>query len=313
MLGASGRRRARRKSQFGSCVPAQQDVQASTVAVDEAQIIRLIGRVAPRRAFSRRPSTPPAQGLQRQGPPERPRGRGAPRRGARERRQGSRGRAGPAGPPAAPQVLIAGLGGIRPLVELLGDERKSAACREAAARTLWNLATNNDLKVSIAAAGAISPLVALMGGANASVGCKEAAAGCLRNLAVTAENAAAIVSAGGLAPLVALCRVGPGWNGGDAVAAAEAAARALWNLAYDDPGNQVAIARARVRRFLGSDRKHRRRTRARSARCWTSAGSACRRAAPRPPPARCGTSRATARRTRRPSRRSAASRRSRAC
>ena len=41
MLGASGRRRARRKSQFGSCVPAQQDVQASTVAVDEAQIIRL--------------------------------------------------------------------------------------------------------------------------------------------------------------------------------------------------------------------------------------------------------------------------------
>lgn len=50
MLGASGRRRARRKSQFGSCVPAQQDVQASTVAVDEAQIIRLIGRVAPRRA-----------------------------------------------------------------------------------------------------------------------------------------------------------------------------------------------------------------------------------------------------------------------
>ena len=139
-------------------------------------------------------------------------------------------------------MLIAGLGGIRPLVELLGDERKSAACREAAARTLWNLATNNDLKVSIAAAGAISPLVALMGGANASVGCKEAAAGCLRNLAVTAENAAAIVSAGGLAPLVALCRVGPGWNGGDAVAAAEAAARALWNLAYDDPSNQRAIA-----------------------------------------------------------------------
>ena len=89
MLGASGRRRARRKSQFGSCVPAQQDVQASTVAVDEAQIIRLIGRVAPRRAFFCRPSTPPAQGLQRQGPPERPRGRGAPGRRARERRQGS--------------------------------------------------------------------------------------------------------------------------------------------------------------------------------------------------------------------------------
>ncbi|KAH8044727.1 hypothetical protein JL720_16992 [Aureococcus anophagefferens] len=177
MLGASGRRRARRKSQFGSCVPAQQDVQASTVAVDEAQIIRLIGR-----------------------------------------------------------VLIAGLGGIRPLVELLGDERKSAACREAAARTLWNLATNNDLKVSIAAAGAISPLVALMGGANASVGCKEAAAGCLRNLAVTAENAAAIANEGALGALLDLCRkrLSPG--------CAEAAAGALRNLTCHCPENSAAVA-----------------------------------------------------------------------
>ena len=260
MLGRGSSRRSRRpRKAFGTCVPAQQDVHASTVAVDEGQILRLIECCA---AKDHR-SGPAAEEL---------------RVIALEN---------------SAKVLIAGLGGIGPMVELMGDERRSAACREACARTLWNLATNNDLKVSIAAAGAISPLVALMSGATSSVGCKEAAAGCLRNLAVTSENAAAIVAAGALNPLVALCRVGPGWNGGDAIACAEAAARALWNLAYDDPGNQVAIARARVRRFFAAavpdDRERRRRTRARSRRSSTSAGSRRRRAARRRPRGPCGT------------------------
>ena len=56
--------------------------------------------------------------------------------------------------------IIAGLGGIRPLIELVRDgaDDDRMAGREAAARTLWNLATNDELKLSIGTAGAVGPL-----------------------------------------------------------------------------------------------------------------------------------------------------------
>ena len=88
------------------------------------------------------------------------------------------------------------------------------------------------------AAGAIGPLVTLLS-KGGTIGAKEAAAGALRNLAVNVDNQVLIVEAGAVRPLVELCKEG---DNEATAAAAEAAARALWNLAFNNEANQVAIA-----------------------------------------------------------------------
>ena len=88
MLGSSGERRSRRSRRaFGTCVPAAHHVQAATVRVDEKQICHLIEACSSR---DHRSGTA-AEEL---------------RVIALEN---------------SAKVLIAGLGGIRPMVELVND------------------------------------------------------------------------------------------------------------------------------------------------------------------------------------------------
>ena len=120
---------------------------------------------------------------------------------------------------------------------LLRDDHDADAS-ERAARQLMDLAYECPENVqSIMRSGALEPLVRLLGGGGP--GAREAAAGALRNLAVNVDNQVLIVEAGAVRPLVELCKEG---DNEATAAAAEAAARALWNLAFNNEANQVAIA-----------------------------------------------------------------------
>jgi hypothetical protein len=103
-------------------------------------------------------------------------------------------------------AIVAAAGAIPPLVQLLGAG-SSADVQEGAADALWNLALNNDNKVSIAAAGAIPKLVQLLGSCS-SAGVQEIAAEALWLLAMNADNAVIISAAGAIPPLVQLLGAG---------------------------------------------------------------------------------------------------------
>ena len=132
--------------------------------------------------------------------------------------------------------LIVRCHGIGPLVDLCDGVESDGRGAEAAARCLWNLAVDDDNKVQIAASGAVPALVAVLASTGEERrGAREAAAGALRNLAVRPENRSLIIEGGAAPPLVALLQ------SADA-AGSEAAARCVWNLAYESPENQAALA-----------------------------------------------------------------------
>ena len=132
--------------------------------------------------------------------------------------------------------LIVKCHGIGPLVDLCDGVDNDGRGAEAAARCLWNLAVDDDNKVQIAASGAVPALVAVLSSKGEERrGAREAAAGALRNLAVRPENRALIIEGGASQPLVALLK------SADA-AGSEAAARCVWNLAYESPENQAALS-----------------------------------------------------------------------
>ena len=127
--------------------------------------------------------------------------------------------------------LIVRCHGIGPLVDLCDGVDDDGRGAEAAARCLWNLAVDDDNKVQIAASGAVPALVAVLASKGEDRrGARKAAAGALRNLAVRPENRSLIIEGGAAPPLVALLQ------SADA-AGSEAAARCVWNLAYESPEN----------------------------------------------------------------------------
>ena len=125
------------------------------------------------------------------------------------------------------RALIAGAGGIAPLVELLCDG--SAGAKLEAALALRNLAYSNPYGVLIAEAGGIPLLVDLVRDGSAE------AAQALNWLAFNSANKVLIAEVGGIPPLVELLRDGSG-------DAKRHAAFALRNLAYYNNDSAVAIA-----------------------------------------------------------------------
>jgi len=131
--------------------------------------------------------------------------------------------------------LIVRCHGIGPLVDLCDGVDSDGQSAEAAARCLWNLAVDDGNKEAIAESGAVPALVCVLAAAGDDrAGAREAAAGALRNLAVRPENRSLIIEGGAAPALVALIQ------SADA-AGAEAAARCVWNLAFESPENQAAL------------------------------------------------------------------------
>ena len=127
------------------------------------------------------------------------------------------------------RLLIAEVGGIPPLVELLSAG--SAEAKEHVARALGNLALHPANRILISAAGATAPLVELLGDWSAAGKCEAACA--LRSLACNDANKILIAEAGAIPPLVQLLHDGR---------VKSSAAWALHALVHNNDTNAVAIA-----------------------------------------------------------------------
>ena len=101
------------------------------------------------------------------------------------------------------QVLVAKLGGIPQLIELVSKSTRET--QEFAARALWHLAGNTESKVMIAESGGIQPLVSMLSADDPHA--QELAAVVIARLSKRNSTVSlAIADAGGILPLVRLIR-----------------------------------------------------------------------------------------------------------
>ena len=134
------------------------------------------------------------------------------------------------------QIMIAEVGGVQPLVDLL---RTNAASYENPTKALWHLATTEDHQTAIAKAGGIAPLVELL--TSPSEVTSLCAAAALSSLARDhAENQIALAKAGAISPLIELL-------GSESPETQEHSVGALLHLASQDVTSRNAV----VRRLVG--------------------------------------------------------------
>ena len=130
------------------------------------------------------------------------------------------------------QVLVAKMGGIPVLIELVSKSQQET--QEHAARALWHLCGNNESKVLIAESGGIKPLVSMLSVDDSHA--QELAAVVISRLSrKNATVSLAIAQAGGILPLIKLIR-----SGASEVAQLQAAAAIGEVAAVPDTRDSIA-------------------------------------------------------------------------